>query len=74
MAAVVRVQPSEEGWQMKLDDGRAWPYRTQREAVRDGRELARAWNLELVLYSRDGVVRDRIPYGGGTGHLPATRL
>jgi hypothetical protein len=59
---------------MELDDGRAWPYRTQREAVRDGRKPARAWNLELVLYSRDGVVRDRIAYGGDTSHPPATRL
>ena len=74
MDRIVRVQPCEQGWQVKVDDQPGSPYRTQSEAERLGRRLARTWNFELVIYNRDGVVRDRIAYGGETSHLPATRL
>ena len=74
MPHIVRVQPCEEGWRMSVDDQPGSVYRTQQEAVRAGRSLARTRKLEFVLYGSDGVPRDRIAYGGETGHLPATEL
>lgn len=74
MSRVVRVQPCEEGWHVTVDERPGSIYRTQQEAVRAGRHLARTWKLEFVLYGADGVLRDRIPYGGDTSHLPATEL
>ena len=73
MAAVVRVQPSNGGWRVEVD-GRTFLFSTQREAEIVGRRAARAQKLEFVLHGVDGVVRDRVPYGGDTSHLPATEL
>ena len=73
MADVVRVQPSDRGWQIDVD-GRAPFYSTQGEAEIVGRRVARTEKLEFVLYDMGGVVRDRVSYGGETSHLPATEL
>ena len=73
MSAVVRVQPSKGGWQVEVD-GRTFSFTTQGEAERVGRRLARTEKLEFVLYDTGGVARDRVSYGGGTSHLPATEL
>ncbi len=45
----------------------------QRDAEIVGRRIARTEKLEFVLHGVDGVVRDRVSYGGDTSHLPATR-
>jgi hypothetical protein len=73
MADVVRVQPSDGGWQVDVGV-RTLLYSTQGEAEIVGRRIARAEKLEFVLYDTGGVVRDRAPYGGDTSHLPATEL
>ena len=73
MAAVVRVHPSNGGWQVEVD-GRTFPFSTQREAEIVGRRVARTEKLEFVLYGTDGIARDRLSYGGDTSHLPATAL
>ena len=73
MAAVVRVQPSNGGWQVGVD-GRSFLFTTQGEAEIVGRRVARTENLEFLLYNRDGIVRDRVSYGGDTSHLPATEF
>jgi Uncharacterized protein conserved in bacteria (DUF2188) len=73
MAAVVRVQPSTVGWEVRLDD-RSFLCPTQGEAEMVGRRLARKEKLEFVLYDTRGVVRDRVAYGGETSHLPASQL
>ena len=65
MAAIVRVQPSNGGWQVEVD-GRTVLLSTQREAEIVGRRVARTENLEFLLYNRDGIVRDRVSYGGDT--------
>ena len=73
MATVVRVRPSNGGWQVEVD-GRRLLFSTQREAEIVGRRAARMQKLEFVLYGVDGVIRDRVSYGGDTSHLPATEL
>lgn len=73
MAAVVRVQPSNGGWLVNMG-GRTLLFSTQREAEIVGRRVARTEKLEFVLYDVDGVIRDRVSYGGDTSHLPATEL
>jgi hypothetical protein len=73
MADVVRVQPCDGGWQVEVD-GRTLFYSTQGEAEIVGRRIARTDKLEFVIYDMGGVVRDRLSYGGDTGHLPATQL
>ncbi len=73
MAGVVRVEPSSDGWEVRLN-GRSFPFPTQGEAEAVGRQLARKERLEFVLHDMGGVVRDRISYGGDTSHLPATQL
>jgi hypothetical protein len=47
---------------------------TQGKAEAAGRLIASTGRLEFVLYGRDGVIRDRIAYGGDTSRLPATEL
>jgi hypothetical protein len=73
MADVVRVRPRNGGWQVEVD-GRTLLYSTQTEAEIVGRRVARTETLEFLLYNRDGIVRDRVSYGGDTSHLPATEL
>ena len=46
MAAVVRVQPSNGGWQVEVD-GRSFLFTTQGEAEIVGRRVARTENLEF---------------------------
>jgi len=73
MAAVVRVQPSNGGWQVEVGT-RRFLFSMQRDAEIVGRRIARTERLEFVLHGVDGVVRDRVSYGGDTSHLPATEL
>lgn len=73
MGAVVRVRPSNGGWQVEVD-GRRFLFSMQREAEIVGRRVARTEKLEFLLYGTDGVVRDRVSYGGDTSHMPATEL
>jgi hypothetical protein len=73
MAPVVRVQPSSVGWEVEVGS-RTFLFPTQGEAEDMGRRVARTEKLEFVLYDMKGVVRDRVSYGGDTGHLPATEL
>lgn len=73
MADVVRVRPCNGGWQVEVD-GRTFLFSMQREAEIVGRRVARTEKLEFVLHGVDGIVRDRVSYGGDTSHLPATEL
>ena len=73
MAAIVRVQPSNGGWLVEVG-GRTFLFSTQAEAEIVGRRIARTEKLEFLLYGTDGLVRDRLSYGGDTSHLPATEL
>ena len=73
MAAVVRVQPANGGWEVEVN-GRTFLFSMQRDAEIVGRRVARTEKLEFVLYGVDGVIRDRVSYGGDTSHLPATEL
>ena len=73
MAAIMRVQPSNGGWLVEVG-GRTFLFSTQSEAEIVGRRVARTEKLEFLLYGTDGVVRDRLSYGGDTSHLPATEL
>jgi hypothetical protein len=61
----VHVVPSGDRWAVKVEGaGRARStHDTQREAARDGRDVARANNSELLIHGRDGEIRARNTYG-----------
>ncbi|HJR95738.1 MAG TPA: DUF2188 domain-containing protein [Gaiellaceae bacterium] len=73
MTDVVRVRPVRDGWEVDAG-GKKTHYETQGKAETAARLLASTGRLEFVLYGRDGVIRDRVSYGGDTSHLPATEL
>ena len=73
MADVVRVRPLKDGWELEAGNKKT-RYETQAKAESAGRLFASSGRLEFVLYGRDGVIRERISYGGDTRHLPATEL
>jgi hypothetical protein len=62
----IHTVPSDSGWintregsSKRLGDA----HRTQAEAVRAGRERARAANVEHLIHGRDGKIRSRNSYG-----------
>lgn len=60
----VHVVPSQGRWEVKIEGlGGAGEYRTQNEAIRAGRELARAYRSENIIHGRDGRIRQRDSYG-----------
>jgi uncharacterized protein DUF2188 len=46
--------------------GRTFAFSTQADAEVVGRQVARAEKLEFLLHGADGVVRNRLAYGGDT--------
>lgn len=64
MARDVHVVPSDGGWDVREDgSGRSSHYRTQREAVEAGRDIARQNRSEHVIHGRDGRIRQSDSYG-----------
>ena len=61
----VHVVPSDQGWRVEVAaDGRPRPvHRTQAEAQKAAREIARSNKRELFLHGRDGQIRERNTYG-----------
>jgi hypothetical protein len=57
--------PSEKGWRIEVE-GTARPrstHKTQSEAAKAGRDLARKNEAELLIHGRNGKIRDRSTYG-----------
>lgn len=60
----VHVVPNDEGWEVKVEGrvgGRR--FKTQNEAIRAGRDLARGSSSENVIHGRDGRIRQRDTFG-----------
>jgi hypothetical protein len=60
----VHVMPSEKGWQVEVEgSGRRSTHKTQSEAAKAARSIARSNKSELLIHGRNGRVRDRSTYG-----------
>lgn len=65
MAKTVHVYHAEKGWAVKRDSGSASRvFSTQKEAIERARSLARgATPSQIVVYGRDGSIKDHVTYG-----------
>lgn len=64
MSKNVHVVPADGGWNVKVEGGMGTShFRTQDEAVRVGRSLARGNRSEHIIHGRDGRIRQRDSYG-----------
>ena len=63
----VHVMPADKGWRVEVEgSGRARStHRTQSEAAKAARTIARNNKSELLIHGRNGRVRDRSTYGSG---------
>jgi uncharacterized protein DUF2188 len=61
----VHVLPGDKGWTVEIEGtGRTRStHRTQAEAAKAGRDVARRHKSELLVHGRDGRVRARSTYG-----------
>ena len=61
MGSNVHVIPDQGRWALELEGGSPLGvgYRTQEDAVRAGREIARQNHSELLIHGKDGRIRDR---------------
>ena len=61
----VHIVPHENGWaaQREGSSRASSVHRTQAEAIRQGREMAKQDRVELVAHGRDGRIRDSDSYG-----------
>lgn len=59
------VVPSDDGWAVKgAGNKRATrTFGTQREAIQEGRKIARHQGSELLIHGRDGKIREKNTYG-----------
>jgi hypothetical protein len=62
---LVHVVSTENGWAVVRDrsDQAVSVHRTQAEAAKEGRELARQEETDFILHARDGHIRERSSYG-----------
>lgn len=61
----VHIVPDDSGWAVKRE-GQRQPlsqHRTQENADRAGRPIARRDGVELVIHGRDGKIRDKDSFG-----------
>jgi len=61
----VHVMPSADGWRVQIEGtgGARSTHRTQAEAARTARRIARQNKKELLIHGRNGQVRERSTYG-----------
>jgi hypothetical protein len=61
----VHVMPSEKGWRVQVEGtgGARSTHKTQTEATKTARRIARQNKAELLIHGRNGQVRDRSTYG-----------
>jgi hypothetical protein len=58
------IYPSDGGWIVQKEGRRAESFRTQREAVEAARQIVKDNDAgQLVIYGRDGRIRDHETYG-----------
>jgi hypothetical protein len=59
------VRDNDSGWQVRIE-GTARPrstHKTQTEAAKTGRDVARKNKSELLVHGRDGKIRERSTFG-----------
>jgi len=60
----IHVVPSDGGWDVKEEGARSTAhFRSQRDAMEEGRRLARGNRSEHIVHGRDGRIRQRDSYG-----------
>ena len=61
----VHVVPGEKGWRVEIEGtgGARSTHKTQTEAAKTARRIARQNKAELLIHGRNGRVRDRSTYG-----------
>ena len=62
----IHIVPAEKGWAVKRE-GQQQPlstHRTQENADKAGRPIARRDGVEIVIHGRDGQIRDKDSFGG----------
>jgi hypothetical protein len=60
----VHVLPGEKEWEVEVEgSGRRSTHKTQSEAAKAARTIARNNKSELLIHARNGRVRDRSTYG-----------
>ena len=61
----VHVMPSEKGWRVQVEGtgGARSTHKTQAEASKTARRIARQNHAELLIHGRNGQVRERSTYG-----------
>lgn len=56
--------PSDGGWKVRVEGGRDFKqFKTQREAMKLGRSIARSNRSDQIIHGRDGRIRQRDSYG-----------
>ena len=65
----VNVNPTEKGWEVKLDHAKraSSTHKTKAEAVEAGRERAKELKTELTIRKEDGTIQNKNSYGNGNG-------
>ena len=60
----VHVVPSDKGWRVEIEGtgGARATHKTQAEAAKSARRIARQNKTELLIHGRNGRVRDRSTY------------
>ncbi|WP_133493438.1 DUF2188 domain-containing protein [Alcanivorax sp. 24] len=61
----IHIVPHKDGWASRREGGSraSSVHRTQAEAMRQGRDMAKKDRVELVTHGRDGRIRDSDSYG-----------
>jgi hypothetical protein len=62
----IHIVPADKGWAVKRE-GQKQPiseHRTQENADKVGRPIARRDGVEIVIHGRDGQIRDKDSFGG----------
>jgi hypothetical protein len=61
----VHVMPSDKGWRVQIEGtgGARSTHKTQAEAAKTARRIARQNKTELLIHAKNGRVRERNTYG-----------
>ncbi len=58
------VVPHEEGWAIKGEGNERYTsiHKTQAQAIRRAKQIARNYGSDVIIHSEDGTIRDRMSY------------
>jgi Uncharacterized protein conserved in bacteria (DUF2188) len=66
----VHVATSGDGWALEGDGQEHGTFSSQREAVRQGRQLAEQEHGELVIHGEGGAIREKDSHGNDPRSIP----